>query len=53
MTDSSNFEKLGLSQAFRTNFTLVIPAYNEAPVVKELISELRNTFDKHLSLIHI
>ena len=47
MTDSSNFEKLGLSQAFRTNFTLVIPAYNEAPVVKELISELRNTFDKH------
>jgi len=47
MTDSSNFEKLGLSQAFSTNFTLVIPAYNEAPVVKELISELRNTFDKH------
>ncbi|MEE2880274.1 MAG: glycosyltransferase family 2 protein [Gemmatimonadota bacterium] len=47
MTDSTNFEKLGLSQAFRTNFTLVIPAYNEAPVVKELISELRNTFDKH------
>ena len=31
----------------RGDFTVVVPAYNEAPVVPELVRELRDAFDRH------
>lgn len=31
----------------RRDFTLVVPAFNEAPVVPALIEELRDAFDRH------
>ena len=31
----------------RRDFTLIVPAYNEAPVVPELVRELRAAFDRH------
>lgn len=34
-------------QVKRRDFTLIIPAYNEAPVVPELVKELREAFDRH------
>jgi len=33
--------------AARRDFTVVIPAYNEAPVVPELVRELREAFERH------
>jgi glycosyltransferase involved in cell wall biosynthesis len=38
---------VGLSAEARRDFALVIPAFNEAPVVAELISELRAAFERH------
>ncbi len=35
----------GLSDEARRDFAVVVPAYNEAPVIPELIRELRETFD--------
>lgn len=34
-------------QVKRRDFTLIIPAYNEAPVVPDLVKELREAFDRH------
>jgi glycosyltransferase involved in cell wall biosynthesis len=31
----------------RSDFTVVVPAYNEAPVIPELVRELRAAFDRH------
>ena len=31
----------------RRDFAVVIPAFNESPVVPALISELRDTFERH------
>lgn len=31
----------------RRDVTVIVPAYNEAPVVPELVSELRQAFEKH------
>lgn len=31
----------------RRDFTLVVPAYNEAPVVPDLVRELREAFERH------
>lgn len=36
-----------LSDRVRRDFAVVIPAYNEAPVVPELVRELRRTFEAH------
>lgn len=33
--------------ALRRDFTVVVPAYNEAPVVPDLVRELRASFEKH------
>ena len=38
---------LDLSPDLRSDFAVVIPAYNEAPVVADLIAELRETFRRH------
>jgi glycosyltransferase involved in cell wall biosynthesis len=38
---------LVLSNDMRQNFTLVIPAYNESPVIPDLMGELRATFREH------
>jgi len=39
-----------LSDIFKRDFTLVIPAFNEFPVLPDLVTELRATFSKyHLS----
>ncbi|MDZ7779700.1 MAG: glycosyltransferase family 2 protein [Gemmatimonadota bacterium] len=35
-----------LGQAMRRDFAVVVPAFNEAPVVGDLIRELRETFDR-------
>ena len=41
----------------KSDFAVIVPAFNEAPVIPELISELREAFSHHhlegLSLIHI
>jgi len=37
---------VGLTAQARRDFTVVIPAFNEAPVVPALISELRDTFER-------
>ncbi|HSH76291.1 MAG TPA: glycosyltransferase family 2 protein [Longimicrobiales bacterium] len=31
----------------RRDFTVIVPAFNEAPVVPELVRELRDTFERH------
>jgi glycosyltransferase involved in cell wall biosynthesis len=31
----------------RLDFTVVVPAYNEAPVVPDLVRELREAFERH------
>jgi glycosyltransferase involved in cell wall biosynthesis len=31
----------------RSDFTVVVPAYNEAPVIPDLVRELRAAFDRH------
>ncbi len=36
-----------LSEDNRKNFTLVIPAYNESPVIRDLVDELKSTFNRH------
>jgi len=36
-----------LTEDNRKNFTLVIPAYNESPVMTDLIAELRTSFTRH------
>jgi glycosyltransferase involved in cell wall biosynthesis len=36
-----------LSARARDDFTLVVPAYNEAPVVPALVQELRAAFERH------
>jgi glycosyltransferase involved in cell wall biosynthesis len=33
--------------ATRSDFTVVVPAYNEAPVIPELVRELHAAFDRH------
>ena len=38
---------VGLTAEARRDFAVVIPAFNEAPVVPALISELRNTFERY------
>ena len=38
---------LQLSDSLRRDFAVVVPAYNEAPVVADLVSELRATFRRH------
>jgi glycosyltransferase involved in cell wall biosynthesis len=38
---------VGLTAEARRDFALVIPAFNEAPVVPALISELRATFERY------
>ncbi len=38
---------LSLTAEARRDFAVVIPAFNEAPVVPELISELRAAFERH------
>ncbi len=36
-----------LPESARSDFAVVVPAYNEAPVIPELLRELRETFDRH------
>jgi len=36
-----------VERSARRDFTLVVPAYNEAPVVPDLVRELRAAFDRH------
>lgn len=31
----------------RSSFTVVVPAYNEAPVIEALVTELRDAFERH------
>ncbi|HET9949835.1 MAG TPA: glycosyltransferase family 2 protein [Longimicrobiales bacterium] len=31
----------------RRDFTVIVPAYNEAPVIPDLVKELRETFERH------
>lgn len=31
----------------RSDFTVVVPAYNEAPVIEDLVRELRDSFERH------
>ena len=38
---------LPAEQPARRDFTVIVPAYNEAPVVPELIRELREAFERH------
>jgi len=38
---------VSLTAEARHDFAVVIPAFNEAPVVPALISELRATFERH------
>ncbi len=38
---------LPVEQLARRDFTVIVPAYNEAPVVPELIRELREAFEQH------
>ena len=38
---------VGLTAEARRDFALIIPAFNEAPVVPALISELRAAFERH------
>ena len=38
---------VGLTAEARRDFAVVIPAFNEAPVVPALISELRDTFERY------
>ena len=38
---------VGLTAEARRDFALVIPAFNEAPVVAALVSELRAAFERH------
>jgi hypothetical protein len=37
----------GLGERARRDFAVVVPAYNEAPVIPDLIRELQATFEKH------
>jgi len=36
-----------VSETARRDFTVIVPAYNEAPVVPDLVEELRASFDQH------
>ncbi len=36
-----------LPESLRSDFALVIPAYNEAPVIPELLREIQDTFERH------
>lgn len=36
-----------LSERMRRDFAVVVPAYNEAPVIPELLRELRRSFEAH------
>ncbi len=48
MSDGSqSSSELVVPEPYRRDFALVIPAYNESPVVPSLIRELRETFDRH------
>jgi len=38
---------LPIPESWRRDFALVIPALDEAPVIPDLIRELRNTFERH------
>ncbi len=38
---------LPVEQPARRDFTLIVPAYNEAPVIPELLLELREAFERH------
>jgi len=40
-------EELRLSDTARRNFVVVIPAYNEAENIPDLVRELRSTFDRY------
>ena len=52
-SDSARSEDLpdpdpkSLGASLRRDFTLVVPAYNEAPVIPDLIRELRASFQRH------
>ena len=37
----------GLSEDMRHDFAVVIPAFNEAPVIPDLVRELREVFEAH------
>ena len=37
----------GVPDGYRRDFALVIPAYNEVPVIPALVRELRETFERH------
>jgi glycosyltransferase involved in cell wall biosynthesis len=37
----------GLPEAFRRNFAVLIPAYDEVECIPELFAEIRRTFDRH------
>jgi glycosyltransferase involved in cell wall biosynthesis len=45
--DSGPLGVAELSEDMRHDFAVVIPAFNEAPVIPDLIRELRETFDAH------
>ena len=38
---------MNLENPVRHDFTVIIPAFNEAPVIPDLIRELRGTFEKY------
>jgi dolichol-phosphate mannosyltransferase len=38
---------LPVERSARRSFTLVVPAYNEAPVIADLVREVRETFERH------
>jgi glycosyltransferase involved in cell wall biosynthesis len=38
---------VALGDRIRSDFTLVVPAFNEAPVVPDLVRELRAAFERH------
>jgi glycosyltransferase involved in cell wall biosynthesis len=43
----SQRSSLTAADRVRRDFTVVVPAYNEAPVVPDLVRELRATFERH------
>lgn len=36
-----------VSRIARRDFTVIVPAYNEAPVISDLVRELRGSFERH------
>ncbi len=46
-TDPAPSQTPSVSGPARRDFTVIVPAYNEAPVIPDLVKELRAAFDRH------